>query len=95
MDRRKVESITASLAVILLLVLTFGGILFMGDQFFNWDLFSPRVEKVIGFILVSMLAIIISSVLVNIMINVGIISINSDIYLEKLIKKIHGKPEET
>ena len=94
MDRRKIESITASLAVILLFVMTFGGILFMGDQFFDWDIFTPQVEKVIGFILVSMLAIIVSSVLVNIMLNISIIAINTDIYLEKLLKKLHGKSEE-
>jgi hypothetical protein len=84
MDRRKLEQITASLAVILLFVLTVGGILFFADLFFNWDIFPPYIEKVLGFVLVSMLVIIISSVLVNIMINLSIIALKIDIFLKKL-----------
>lgn len=78
MDRRKVERLTASLAVVLLLILTLGGILFFADLFFNWDIFPPDIERVLGFVLVSMLVIIISSVLVNIMLNLSIIALNSD-----------------
>jgi drug/metabolite transporter (DMT)-like permease len=78
MDRRKVERMTASLAVVLLFFMTIGAILFFADLFFNWDIFPPDVEKLLGFILVSMLAVIISSVLVNIMLNLSIIALNSD-----------------
>lgn len=78
MDRRKIENITASLAVMLLFIMTVGGILFAADQFFNWDIFPPDIERVLGFMMVSMLAIIISSVLVNVMINLSIIALNSD-----------------
>ncbi len=78
MDRRKIERITASLAVTLLMVNTIGAILAAANAFFNWDLFPPYVEKIIWFVFVSFLAIIISSVLVNIMINVSIIATNSD-----------------
>lgn len=83
MDRHKIEELTASLAVILLFFLTISGILFIGDMFFDWDLFPPNIEKVLGFILLSTLVIIISSVLVNIMINVSIIAINSDVLSKK------------
>ncbi len=83
MDRRKLERLTASLAVFLLLFLTIGAILFMADQFFSWDIFTPDIEKVLGFVLVSMLTIIVSSVLVNIMLNLSILAINSDLLTEK------------
>ncbi len=82
MDRRKIERMTASLAVILLLFLTLGAIFFSADQFFNWDIFPPEIEKLLGFILVSCLAIIVSSVLVNLMLNLSIIAINSDLLVE-------------
>ena len=82
MDRRKIENITASLAVLLLFVMTFVGILFFGDSFFNWDIFPPDVEKLIGFIIVSCGVIIFSSVLVNVMLNLSIIAINTDEFLD-------------
>lgn len=82
MDRRKIENITASLAVLLLFAMTFDGILLMGDLFFNWDIFSPEVEKLIAFSMASCSVIIFSSVLVNVMLNLSIIAINSDELLE-------------
>lgn len=78
MDKRRIERLTASLAVTLLFVNTIGAILAAANTFFNWDIFPPEIEKVIWFIFVSFLAIIISSVLVNIMINVSIIASNSN-----------------
>lgn len=93
MERRKLEQITASLAVTLLLFLTVGFILFMADQFFGWDIFPPDIEKALGFVLASCFVFIASCVLVNVMINLSIIAINS----EKLLgdknnsKKKNGK----
>lgn len=86
MDRRKLEQFTASLAVFLLFFLTIGAILFFGDLFFNWDIFPRDIELVLGFVLVSMLAIIVSSVLVNIMLNLSIIALNSEHIAKKADK---------
>lgn len=91
MDRRRIEEITSSLAVILLFLITFGGIFFAADQFFNWDLFSPQIEKVLGFIFVSCLLIIVSSVLVNMMINLSIIAIT----FQKLTKARKSSSNES
>ena len=87
MDRRRIEQITASLAVFLLLFITTGSILFIADQTFNWDIFPPQIEKVLGFILLSCVLIIVSSVLVNVMLNIGLIAINSDTIADKLTTK--------
>ena len=89
MDRRKIEQISASLAVFLLFFMTLGVILFAADMFFGWDIFSPDIEKFLGFILVSTLIIIVSSVLVNVMLNLSIIAINSDSLARK-----HGSKDE-
>lgn len=78
MDRRKIEKITASIAVILLFVNTIGAILAAANAFFKWDIFPPEIQTVIYFIFVSFLAIILSSILVNIMLNISIIAINSE-----------------
>jgi drug/metabolite transporter (DMT)-like permease len=83
MDRRLIEKTTASIAVVLLFFITTVGILFMADQFFNWDIFPPDVEKILGFVMVSTICIIVSSVLVNIMLNLSIIAINSDLMAKK------------
>ncbi|MBI2315099.1 hypothetical protein HYU93_03545 [Candidatus Daviesbacteria bacterium] len=78
MDRRRIEHITAALAVSLLFIMTIGAILAIANTMFNWDIFPPNVEKVLWFLLASLLAIIVSSVLVNVMINLSIIALNSE-----------------
>lgn len=88
MDRRKIESFTASLAVFLLLFITVGSIIAIANTIFNWDIFPPDLEKILWFILASCVAVMVSSVLVNVMINISIIAINS----EKLTKdNAHGR----
>lgn len=82
MDRNKIEQLTSSLAVFLLLVLSVGFIVFFGDQFFSWDIFPPDVEKVLGFVMVSGAVLIFSSVLVNVMINLSLIAQNMSAILE-------------
>ncbi len=83
MDRRRIEQWTASLAVLLLAFMTIGGILAIANGIFNWDIFPPDIEKFIWFILASCAVIIVASVLVNIMINLSIIAINSDLIRER------------
>lgn len=82
MDRRRIEHITASLAVSLLFVMTVGAILAIANTMFQWDIFPPNIEKVLWFLLASCLAIIVSSVLVNVMINLSIIALNSERFLK-------------
>ena len=77
MDRRKIEQFTASLAVTLLFVATIGAILAIANTVFNWNIFPPSIEKLVWFIFGSCIIIVISSVMVNIMINISIIAINS------------------
>lgn len=78
MDRRKIEQFTASLAVLLLFIMTVGAILAFANSIFQWDIFPPHIEKILWFVFISCLVIILSCVLVNIMINLGIIALNSD-----------------
>lgn len=83
MDRRKIEQLTASLAVILLFFITIGAILAIANTIFAWDIFPPDVEKVLWFIFASCVAIIVSAVLVNIMLNLSIIALNAEVLAEK------------
>jgi drug/metabolite transporter (DMT)-like permease len=96
MDRRKIEQITASIAVSLLCFITVGMILFIANATFNWDIFPPEIEKVLGFILISCVGIIFSSVFVNVMLNFSIIAINTDVIATHLISgKKKGKSDES
>lgn len=54
----------------------------MADQIFNWDIFPVSFERIIGFILFALFFIIVSSVVVNIMINIGIIANTFQEYFE-------------
>ena len=76
MNRKQIESITASVAVILITFGTLGSLLFSGDQFFNWDLFTPLQEKRIGFALVSTIGIVVATTLINIIMNLSMIADN-------------------
>lgn len=91
MDRRKIESVTASLAVFLLFFITIGAILAIANWIFEWDIFPPDIEKFLWFILVSCTAVILSCVLVNVMLNLSILAINSDILVKKLTKESQEK----
>ncbi len=82
MNKNTIERITSSLAVIFLSFTTFATIFFMADQIFNWDIFPASFEKIIGFILFALFLIIVSSVVVNIMINIGIIANTFQEYFE-------------
>lgn len=77
MDRKKIEQITATLAVSLLFIATTGAILAIANGIFRWNIFPPSIEKIIWFIFGSCIIIVVSSVLVNIMLNISIIAINS------------------
>ena len=83
MKRQKIEQITVSISVLLLFMMTLVGITFFFFFFFGWDLFTPQTEKILGFFMLSGLVLIISSTLVNVMINLSIIAINSEKFLSK------------
>lgn len=79
MDRRKIEEFTASLAVGLLFTTTIGGVLTIADLIFEWDLFPESIDKFLWFILASFIAIIFTTVLVNVMLNLSILAQNSEV----------------
>ena len=87
MNRSSLEKITASLVVILLTVLTLGFILIVGNLIFSWDLFTPLVEKILYFISISMLGVIMSATLINIMLNISRLANFSKIIAQKLLEK--------
>lgn len=91
MDRRKLEQTTVTIAITLLFVMTLGLILLIADQFWMWDLFPANVEQVLGFIMAAFGIVIFSSVLVNIMLNLSIIAINSELYIRSHKEKKDGK----
>ena len=65
MTRKQLEKITATLVVILATMLAFGGTLIVANLIFEWDLFSPTVEKTLYFIATTSLIFIISAVIIN------------------------------
>lgn len=89
MQRKTIENITAQLTVIMLFIMTFGGIIFAADLMFAWNLFPPRMETFIYFLLTSCMLIIIASVLVNIMINFSILALS----VEELAEKYNNKKD--
>ncbi len=71
MSRTFLERITASLVVALTTTLAFGSILLIANGIFAWDIFPPFLEKILYFFGASILVLIMSSALINIMLNVS------------------------
>lgn len=70
-DRNQLEKLTTSLSVTLLTIMVFVLTLAAANAIFRWDLFPPEIEKVgVVFITASFL-IIFSSVIINVMLNIG------------------------
>ena len=74
MNKLRLEQLTSSIAVTFLSILTAGGIILLADTIFGWNIFPPDVEKALSFIMLSLGFIIFSSVIVNIMLNIGIVA---------------------
>lgn len=73
-NRRQLEKTTASIAVTLLGLMTLALVLVASNYIFKWDLFPKSIEKIGLVILLSIFFTIVSSVIINIMINIGIIA---------------------
>ncbi|KKT74027.1 MAG: hypothetical protein UW86_C0001G0005 [Microgenomates group bacterium GW2011_GWA1_Microgenomates_45_10] len=85
-DRRKLEQMTASLAVLLLFFLTFGAIVAFANIIFEWDIFPPSIERALWFVFAAVAVVIFTSVLVNIMLNISLIALNAE-RLTKITKE--------
>lgn len=85
MKRELLERLTASLVVVLTTVFAIGLILIVANGIFQWDIFTPFVEKILYFLAVTTLIIIMSSTLINIMINISRLAFFSQKIAEKLL----------
>jgi len=73
-NRRQFEKTTASIAITLLGLMTLALVLVVSNYIFGWDLFPKSIEKIGLVILLSVFFTILSSVIINIMLNIGIIA---------------------
>lgn len=88
-DRSKLEHLTTSLAIVLLTIIVVVLTLVVANQIFSWDLFPPLLEKVGGLMIAMSFLIIFSSVIINIMLNIGRIADSFD--KSDPDKKTHGE----
>lgn len=86
MSRTLLEKITASMVVVLLTTLSIGFIFMIANLIFEWDLFTPSVEKILYFLMVSMLVIILSATLINIMLNISRLAHFSRVMAKKMLE---------
>lgn len=74
MDRRKLESLSTYLAVLILGIMVFVGIFAAADGIFKWDLLPPLLDKVAVLAMVSLAIVLAAAVLVSIMLNISIVA---------------------
>lgn len=70
-DRNKIEKLTVSLSITLLTLMVLVLSLTAANYIFGWDLFPEEIEKVGGVFILSSFLVIFSSVIINIMVNIG------------------------
>lgn len=70
-NRLWLEKVTTSLAIILLTSLVFVLTLAVANTVFKWDLFPPSIEKAGIVFIIAVFLIIVASVIINIMVNIG------------------------
>ena len=71
MNTKKLEKIVTKTGVILLLFMTFVGVIFVFDVALDLDLFNDRMKNAAGILLGIIMVFIVSSVLVSLMLNVS------------------------
>lgn len=86
MSRTLLEKITASMVVVLLTTLAVGFIFMIANLIFEWDLFTPSVEKILYFLMISMLVVILSATLINIMLNISRLAHFSQVMAKKMLE---------
>jgi hypothetical protein len=87
MNRNTLERLTASLVVLLITIFMFGVILIFANLIFQWDIFTPFVEKIMYFLALVFLVVILACTLVNIMLNISRMAHFSEKITEKLYEK--------
>ena len=89
-NRRKIETICIVLSSFLIVFITFFCILGLADGIFNWDVLPKSLENFAVLIMASIGLIILACFLLNIMVNLSLISIN----MEKIYNKLNEKGEK-
>ncbi len=73
-NKRAIETFCTSLSFFLVVVMTFLCLLAIVDGVFNWDLLPPSLENIVLLIMCSMGLVIGSCALINLIINLSLIS---------------------
>jgi hypothetical protein len=73
-NKRKIETICILVSIILIILMMLLGIISIADSIFKWDILSPNLQKVALLIMYSFGLIIAGCFLLNLMINISIIS---------------------
>jgi SNF family Na+-dependent transporter len=74
MDRHRLESSATVAALVLLVLMIFGGVIAIADGVFRWDLLSEGLERVATFLMITLFVLLVACVLVSVMLNLSIIA---------------------
>ena len=89
-NRRKIESLCINISFVLILLISFLGVLGIADGLFGWDIFSDYMEKLITLFMLTVGIVIASSFLLVLMINLSLISVN----IEKIRVNLEEKKDK-
>lgn len=84
MKRDTLEKITGSMVVVFTTFFALGLITYIANFMFEWDILSPFMEKVVGFIALSLFIIILAAAVINIMLNISRLAF----FIEKIARKM-------
>ncbi len=73
-NKRKLEGVTISTGFITIVLMIFFASFAFADLLFEWDLFSEEIQRGLGVIMFFLGSIVIACFLLNIMVNLSIMS---------------------
>jgi len=71
MDRRRLESLSTRLAVVLVAALCATTTIAFADLFFDWDLLTGFVEKLAGFLIAAMSTALVGALALSVVLNLS------------------------
>ena len=89
-SKRSIEHFTITTGFIFICMAVFSSILYFADQILEWNLFSRTASNFIAIIFFAMGIILVACFLLNIMVNLSIISS----HFENLVDKLNRKDEK-
>lgn len=90
-NRRRIETVCIAISFLLVVLITFLGIVAMADSIFNWDILPPNIENIMSLFMIAIAMVIGASFLISLMINFSLISLSLERFADNFEKHVNNE----